>query len=87
MGRPIAYDLRAIARKFRLPGEFRHAEPHGTGHINDTFCATLGQAGTPVRYLLQRINHHVFKAPELVMENVQRVTAHLSAKLGERFQH
>ena len=79
------HDLRVVAAQFRLYGEFLGAEPYGTGHINDTYCATFDQGGAPVRYILQRINHSVFKDPVALMQNVQRVTAHLAAKLqGQR---
>jgi hypothetical protein len=78
-------DLHAIARQFQIYGEFRHAEPYGTGHINDTYAAVFDQAGTSVRYIFQRINHKVFQNPPAVMENIRRVTAHLGNKLaGER---
>ena len=78
----LKHDVRAVARAFHLDGEFLEARPWGTGHINDTYCVTFDQRGSPVRYILQRINHEVFKNPVAVMENVQRVTAHLAAKLG-----
>jgi len=80
-----AHDVRAIARQFQIYGEFLGAIPYGTGHINDTYCATFDQAGTPTRYILQRINHNVFKNPVALMDNIRRVTTHLEGKLaGER---
>ena len=79
------HNVRAVARQFQLYGEFLEAAPYGTGHINDTYCATFDQAGAPVRYILQRINQKVFRDPVALMENVRRVTAHLGSKLaGER---
>ncbi|HXR08024.1 MAG TPA: aminoglycoside phosphotransferase family protein, partial [Candidatus Acidoferrum sp.] len=43
------------------------------------------QAGLPARYIIQRINHLIFKTPVAVMENIRRVTAHLAAKaVGRR---
>ncbi len=75
-------DLRHIAGQFDLYGEFLSAAPYGTGHINDTYCAVFSQAGTTVRYILQRINQHVFKNPAALMENVERVTTHLATKLS-----
>ena len=79
------HDVRAIARQFQIYGEFVDFAPYGTGHINDTYCATFDQAGARARYILQRINQNVFKNPVALMDNVQRVTAHLAAKLaGER---
>jgi Ser/Thr protein kinase RdoA (MazF antagonist) len=74
-------DLSTIAKQFLIHGEFRAAEAYGSGHINDTYCVTFDQGGVPVRYILQRINNVVFKNPVTLMENVQRVTAHLQTKL------
>ena len=42
---------------------FWSAEPYGSGHINDTYCAVFDQGGARVRYILQRINHNIFKNP------------------------
>jgi hypothetical protein len=73
------HDIQAIARHFRLHGDFLEAAPYGNGHINDTYAAVYNQAGTRVRYIVQRINHNVFKEPEHVMDNIRRVTEHLGA--------
>lgn len=76
------YDIRGIARKFDIFGEFQGAEPYGSGHINDTFRATYYQGGTTLHYLHQRINHDIFKDPEALMDNVVRVTRHIRSKLN-----
>ncbi|MDB6064557.1 MAG: mucin desulfatase [Pedosphaera sp.] len=78
------HDLRAVARRFHIHGAFLGAEPYGSGHINDTYCACFDQGGTTVRYLIQRINHIIFRQPEQLMENIQRVTAHLGAKMADQ---
>jgi len=75
------HDVRDVARHFQIYGEFRSAEPYGSGHINDTYCAIFDQAGTAARYILQRINHNIFKKPVSLMENIQRVTTHLAGKI------
>jgi Ser/Thr protein kinase RdoA (MazF antagonist) len=77
----IKPDLRDIARRFLIQGDFLHAEPYGSGHINDTYCARFSQGGALVRYIVQRVNHNVFRNPVALMENLQRVTAHLQDKL------
>jgi hypothetical protein len=51
------HDVSAIACQFQIDGEFAGATPHGSGHINDSYCVTFDQAGMPMRYVLQRINH------------------------------
>jgi hypothetical protein len=76
------YDLTAIARRFKVPGEFLSAAPYGTGHINDTYCVIFDYAGCQTRYVLQRINHSIFKNPVANMENIQRVTSHLAAQIA-----
>jgi hypothetical protein len=73
-------DLAAVARAFPLHGRYRSAAPYGSGHINDTFVAVFDQAGAPVRYILQRVNHRIFTNVPALMENVQRVTAHASER-------
>ena len=77
----LKHDVRSVARQFKLFGDFVSAEPYGSGHINDTYCVVFNQAGLPMRYIFQRINHNIFKNPVALMENVQRVTAHLATKI------
>jgi Ser/Thr protein kinase RdoA (MazF antagonist) len=72
----------AAARQFQIGGEFAGAVPYGSGHINDTYRVVFHQAGAPVRTILQRINANIFKNPAALMENIQRVTAHLAAQVA-----
>ncbi|HTA31659.1 MAG TPA: hypothetical protein VK731_14290, partial [Candidatus Cybelea sp.] len=76
----LKHDVRAVARHFPLRGEFISAAPYGSGHINDTYCLVFDQGGTRVRYILQRINHLIFKNPVALMDNIERVTEHLAQK-------
>lgn len=74
--------LHAVAAAFQLGGEACGFTPYGNGHINDTFLVTCQAAGGPARSILQRINRNVFRQPAAVMENIERVTAHLAAQLA-----
>jgi hypothetical protein len=76
----LKHDVRAVTLQFQLRGEFISAGPYGNGHINDSYCVVFDQGGSRIRYIVQRINHHVFKNPAALMENIQRVTAHLGQK-------
>jgi hypothetical protein len=76
-------DLAAVAAAFPLLGQFRQGSAYGTGHINDTFLVEFDQAGTAVRYMFQRINDLVFRNVPALMENVQRVTAHVTRRAAE----
>ncbi len=68
------HDIRRVATLFDMRADFVHAQPYGSGHINDTYCAWYDQAGTNVRYIHQRVNTHVFRKPDELMENIKRVT-------------
>jgi Ser/Thr protein kinase RdoA (MazF antagonist) len=70
-------DLPGLAAAFALPGTFRGGVGDPSGHINDTFALTLDDDGRQRRYVLQRINHFVFRRVAELMENVVRVTEHL----------
>jgi Ser/Thr protein kinase RdoA (MazF antagonist) len=72
----------AAIRQFEIDGAFVEATAYGSGHINDTYQAVFDQAGVPVRFILQRINRSIFKNPAAMMENIQRVTAHLAAQVS-----
>ena len=77
-------DARAAASRFEFSGQFNEAIPYGSGHINDTYRVTFHENGSEHIYILQRINHHIFKNPVALMKNVERVTAHLATQvMGE----
>jgi hypothetical protein len=74
--------LRGVSDNFAIDGDFLDAIPYGTGHINDTYCATYSRSGTAVRYIHQRINRTIFKDPAMLMNNIARVSEHLRGKLS-----
>jgi len=55
-------------------------EPLGKGHINDSYKVTSNDG----EYVLQRINHHIFRNVEQLQNNIFRVTSHIRAKLEEQ---
>lgn len=71
-----------VAGSFSFSGEVVSAERFSGGHINDSWRVTVRNGGGETRYLMQRINDHVFPQPELVMENLERVTGHLTESLN-----
>ncbi len=63
---------------FATEGSLRDIRPYGNGHINDTYLASFQAGrGCDKRYILQRMNHNIFKNPTLLMENVVGVTEYL----------
>lgn len=69
---------------FRLAGIPRSVNPHGNGHINDTYLVICDDAGNVKKYILQRMNHSIFRNPQALMENVAGVTSYLQEKIRER---
>jgi len=73
--------LQKIIQNFSVKGICRDAVPYGTGHINDTYLAAMDHGGGD-KYILQRINHLIFKNPPLLMDNILRVTSHIRKKIA-----
>jgi Ser/Thr protein kinase RdoA (MazF antagonist) len=71
------YDLAAIVKNFEIEGDYTNGSLYGSGHINDTYLIDTSHG----RYLLQRVNHHVFKNVPQLMHNIERVTNHIKNKL------
>ncbi|MCP5532027.1 MAG: aminoglycoside phosphotransferase family protein [Akkermansiaceae bacterium] len=74
--------VRRIGSRFAVAGEFVLGEVVETGLINATYRATYeSPSGERERYILQSINHHVFRDPLAVMQNVERVTRHINQRV------
>ncbi|GHT10687.1 hypothetical protein AGMMS4956_02490 [Bacteroidia bacterium] len=73
-------NLLEIVNHFAIHGKVKNVSPFGNGHINDSYWVqTL--SGAP-HYVLQRINHQIFKDVEALQNNIQRVTEHIRGKLA-----
>lgn len=58
--------------------------PYGNGHINDTFLVSAQKPdGSGKRYILQAINTNVFKKPDEVMHNIEKVTSFLKSRIAD----
>lgn len=73
-------DLFRIAGQFRPVDTIADVRPYGAGNINRTFLVICGVPETE-RFILQRINSHVFPRPDLVMKNIRVFTTHASRRL------
>jgi hypothetical protein len=71
------HDIKSIVKHFHICGQLTEVRPLTRGHINDTYVLTTKQDKHIVRYLLQRINHTIFKDPPSLMRNIIRVTEHI----------
>lgn len=75
-------DLYEIANQFSHQGAIVSLKAFGNGNINDTFLVSLDNP-EQTSFVLQRINHQVFKNPAAVMGNMVCVTEHIHRKLQE----
>ncbi|HWD87311.1 MAG TPA: aminoglycoside phosphotransferase family protein [Mucilaginibacter sp.] len=73
--------LSDLVSKFSIDADIASIKPFGSGHINDTYRIFNADAEEH-DYLLQRINHYVFKNVPLLMSNLVHVTDHLKQRLS-----
>ena len=76
-------NLLKIAKHFQIEGEIKEIKPLGEGFINDTYILKTVSANTP-NYLMQRKNKNIFTDVPAMMDNIERITQHLKAKVHEQ---
>ena len=75
--------LHQVCLAFRIADDLISYEELKTGNINRTYKVnTMKADATEKSYIIQKVNTYVFKNPVWVMENIDRVTAHIRAKKG-----
>lgn len=70
-------NIQKLMQQFVADAEILETGTFGNGHINDTFRVLLKNGNA---YLLQRVNHNVFRDVQGMMNNIQKVTKHIAAK-------
>ena len=69
--------MQQIAARFDLKSEIQSLTPISSGHINTTWRVdTVAHQA----YILQRINHKVFRDVQGLMHNIEAITAFLRQK-------
>ncbi|TWT66728.1 N-acetylhexosamine 1-kinase [Posidoniimonas polymericola] len=71
-------ELKGILNQFQGVGAHQSATAIAGGHINDTWLMNT----TSGRFVLQRINHHVFRDVDGLMANIQLVTQSIRDRLN-----
>ena len=69
--------LSEVLEQFPIRGKAVSCERYGFGHINETYLVVTEKG---VRYILQKINHHIFADVPALMNNIQAVTEYLRAR-------
>jgi Ser/Thr protein kinase RdoA (MazF antagonist) len=75
------HDLKSIFSQFAIRGDFAGAQLLKVGHINDTYLVGSDHDGIREQSIFQRINHFVFRDPERLMANFEKITRHIRAQL------
>jgi hypothetical protein len=73
--------IRKIVAEFLPDVHIASVIPYGSGHINKTYKVIL-DANLNQAYILQQINHLVFKDVSGVQENISRVTSHIQHRIN-----
>ena len=75
-------NLSGIIGNFKITGTLAETMPLGAGLINDTYKVKTKEENAP-DYVLQRINHNIFRDVEGLQNNINAVTRHIRLKLEE----
>ncbi|MFT4107130.1 MAG: aminoglycoside phosphotransferase family protein [Lacrimispora sp.] len=81
MGDAQCTKIREAIGLLAFEGEPVSWERYGSGHINDTFRLICKAEEKEKHYILQRINHEVFKDPVSLMGNIEGVTSFLRERI------
>lgn len=73
-------ELRTATAQFQFEGEVAACESYGCGHINETYLVTCTGGK---RYILQKINRHIFPRVDELMDNISSVTGFLQRKTDD----
>ncbi|SEB81823.1 Ser/Thr protein kinase RdoA involved in Cpx stress response, MazF antagonist [Tenacibaculum sp. MAR_2009_124] len=71
--------LDTIINSFEIEGSFVSSETIVSGYINTTYKATTANRS----YILQKINHSIFKNVEELSKNIIRITEHIASKASK----
>lgn len=70
-----------ITNQFQISGIVNDIAPFGDGFINSTYRVSIKDS--IIEYVLQKINHEIFKDIDLLQNNIKRITDHIRGKLIE----
>ena len=75
--------IKEICALFDLGGKYVSCCEIPTGNVNSTYEVEFLNGEIREKYVLQKINKNAFKQPPLVMQNIVRVTEHISCKMSQ----
>jgi Ser/Thr protein kinase RdoA (MazF antagonist) len=75
----IQEEIASVISEFAIPERFVSASAITAGHINDSYLVSTDLRQQ--KYILQRINHSVFRDIPGLMKNIELVTRHIAEKI------
>ena len=75
--------IQDICASFDVGGKYISCTELTSGNINNTYKVTFLRDGKEKKYIVQRINKHVFKQPEKVMDNIVRITDYVRDRIEQ----
>ena len=76
----MPFNIEEVCEQFSLNGTFIRYEQINNGHINNTYHLIFDEEGQTKKYVLQKVNTHVFRKPDQLMSNIVAVTSHIHNK-------
>lgn len=70
-----------IVSCFQIMAPVNSVSTFGEGMINSTYKVTLEDS--TIEYVLQKINHSIFKDVDMLQNNIKRITDHIREKLAQ----
>ena len=77
-------NARNVFAMFDISGNIKRIDRMKSGIINDSYHVMVECNGKLKEYTLQRINGNVFRHPEQIIDNIERITLHIKKKLEQR---
>lgn len=81
MKKSVLERLLPIAQAFAGEHTIAEIQSYGSGNVNDTYLVTVvtptAQLGGQ-QFVLQRVNHHVFPRPDLILVNMRTFLGHIA---------
>jgi serine/threonine protein kinase len=75
-------EFKNLISNFQLVGSVNDITSFGEGMINNTYRVSLKNEDK--QYILQKINHNIFKDIVMLQNNIKRITDHIRKKLSEK---
>ena len=75
-------DLLQVGARFNIHGKPFSVTAYITGHIHKTYLLESGDRDKSCKYILQRLNTRVFRKPEAVQDNIERILSWLEENPG-----